>query len=373
MSLIKRSLVIIFANIAVFLTLVSLVAIVPPLLSDAYSLMALIGNKAGMKSEKRIHLPNYQKHEWLNGYYKEQALLNTVYYDYIGWRRSEFKGKFINIDANGYRRHDTTADKTKSSVWLFGGSTMWGTGVPDLMTIPAYTHKLLKINTFNFGETAYTAHQNLNLLIKEYLSGGNPKYVVFYDGVNDVAHKCRGELNYYSGAREWQIRSALESRFSDKSELLSALRPSIEIIKQPFVHLTKGKKYYDCDTNSEKANHIARAIITDWEIARHIVESNGGVFIPILQPVAYIGRPNITHLSGVVSNTELQNQYISVYREIVRSLDNSKQKYYNLTPTFDGIEQVYIDFCHVTPDGNLRVAHEITKIINDIEAKGKHI
>jgi hypothetical protein len=36
---------------------------------------------------------------------------------------------------------------------------------------------------------------------------------------------------------------------------------------------------------------------------------------------------------------------------------------YDLTPTFDGKDYIYIDFCHVTKQGNQLVADTLTQVL----------
>ena len=72
-------------------------------------------------------------------------------------------------------------------------------------TIPSQFTQLTGYHTENFGKSAYTAHQGLEMLIRLLQDGHRPNIVVFYDGANDVIHKCRSELNAWSHAREHQI------------------------------------------------------------------------------------------------------------------------------------------------------------------------
>ena len=107
---------------------------------------------------------------------------------YVHFRRDEFHGKFINTEADGTRRTvkgHPAADSKK--VFMFGGSTLWGTGVADDKTIPSIVQALLGdgYDVYNFGDSAYVSTQELNVLLQLLAQGNIPDIVIFYDGVND--------------------------------------------------------------------------------------------------------------------------------------------------------------------------------------------
>ena len=192
----------ILINLLVFFVIISSIIIIPPLLLDGYKgLRNNILNNFLIKTDSRAKLPNYKDVDWAKKHFIELNKLSSKYYDYIGWRRNEFIGKTININKKGFRinsKENKKADHAKNEVWFYGGSTIWGTGTIDEKTIPSIFEKISNLSSSNFGESGYTTQQNLNLLIKNYLMEGKPKIVFFYDGINDIANKCRKELNFFS-------------------------------------------------------------------------------------------------------------------------------------------------------------------------------
>lgn len=364
MSWIKKSATVVAINFGVLLGMLALIALVPPLLADLgsgsyHAYKKLFPSTVSRKST----LPPYENYNWSKQHFAEFSALQTTYFDYIGWRRAPFNGETITIDGEGYRRHGK-AGWMQADMWFFGGSTMWGTGVTDSLTIPALFEAVGRMPSFNFGETGYTAHQSLNLLMKAYLTGGKPKHVVFYDGVNDVAHKCRYELNYYSSAREQQIREKLKPLGFAGSSFMSVLAPSIKLLSEPFRKQADKSKLFDCDTNPEKARLVASSLVQDWEIAKKLVEMNGGEFTPVLQPVAHIGSPNLKHLPKVAADDTLRRQYQVVYAEIKQLLKDRHLQYFDASALFDGSEPIYIDFCHVGPGGNKKLANGIQQFLS---------
>ena len=142
-----------------------------------------------------------------NPFRRSSHTLTSQYISYIGWRREPFKGKTINL-AGPYAQRATVgaAILAKPSVYFFGGSTMWGTGADDADTIPSLVTQLGGFRSENYGECGLYRTPEPGLLVELLQDGHRPDVVVFYDGVNEVAHKCRSELTPKSHAREGHIK-----------------------------------------------------------------------------------------------------------------------------------------------------------------------
>ncbi len=116
-------------------------------------------------------------------------------YVYFG-RNPSYAGRYISIDSAGHRvtPQPTTADAPAARVFLFGGSTMWGTSQRGDRTMAAEVARRLqplagpgrRIEVVNFGETGYVNTQELLQLMLALRAGNVPDVVLFYDGLNDV-------------------------------------------------------------------------------------------------------------------------------------------------------------------------------------------
>lgn len=361
MGTLKTALTTVFMNLLVLLALVCLVIVGPPAVLDLYKL-------ATARPDARAALPNYKGITWAGKHFAEFAAMRTTYHDFIGWRRQAYAGETITIDANGYRRHAGSPEPEQAQTWVFGGSTVWGPGVADAMTIPAYVQQFSKTPTFNFGESAYTAHQSYNLLIKQYLGGGRPKRVVFYDGANEVVIKCRAELTYFSAAQEVAIRERMHGLSQGSSLSAEVFAPALQAVRRFAEQRSRAAssgslEAFDCHTDALKRQRIAAALVMDWRMARDLVERNGGQFLAVLQPVSYTGQPNLQHLPAVHQDGLLKQQYDAVYAEIVKQLATEKLPYADLTRAFDGPSLLYIDFAHVAPPGNEIIGRRIAELL----------
>jgi len=312
------------------------------------------------------NLPNYAGVDWARTHFVEIGSLSSVYVSYIGWRRKPFHGQTITLDGPYAQRATVgSASPDKPSVYFFGGSTMWGTGSDDANTIPSLVTQLGGFRSENYGESAYTAHQSLALLIQLLQEGHRPNVVVFYDGANDVSQKCRSELTAKSHAREAQISAALATAKPQNAY-------GLQYMAGPFVGLAavvsngiserrrdSEGQYFACHTDPLRAQQIADYLFQDWEVARRLVESYGGKFIGILQPVAYYSSTKLAHLQ--LGDT-LKQQFEAVY-PLVRKRMAGQPNLYDFTDVLDRQEYHYIDFCHLSPNGNRYVAERLVEVL----------
>ncbi len=316
-------------------------------------------------------LPNYDHVDWALDHFTEYDNLTKGSYEaFYGWRRPEIHGKTINVDANG-RRHTYSAPGTPKDkvIAFFGGSTTWGTGANDENTIPSDFAKLNpNYEAINYGETGYLAHQNLNLLMQEHFGGFRPDVVVFYDGVNDVWNKCRRENDVFSHAREQMIRVVLDEH--EDNSYLALIGPMMDFIGRARRTLAgraekAARSSYDCHEDAAKAEQVARYLLSDWLVAKELVESGGGEFVAILQPQAYGGTSRLDHLK---LDPALGWQYAAVYPKVVELLDREfpelRDNFVDLRTALDQDDYFYIDWCHLSPNGNAIIAERINEAVS---------
>jgi hypothetical protein len=94
-------------------------------------------------------------------------------------------------------------------------------------------------------------------------------------------------------------------------------------------------------------------------MARKLIEAHGGRFIGILQPVAHFSetRKDHIHLADIQ-----RKQYEAVY-PLIRTAMAGRPGLHDFTGILDRDEYIYIDFCHVSPNGNRLVAQKIVELL----------
>jgi hypothetical protein len=320
-------------------------------------------------SDRKSRLPNYSAIPWARTHFAEFASLKGDYLSYIGWRRPLFKGETINIVGQFHQRATVgTTDATKPSIYFFGGSTMWGTGADDANTIPSLVSQIGGFRAENFGESAWVAHQSLTLLIQLLQDGRRPDVVVFYDGVNEVSHKCRSETGPRAHAREASIRAALAStRAENVYGLQYMAEPLVGVARVVSERIavwtgSRGARtggQFACHTDADRARRVADALIQDWEMARKLTEAHGGRFIGILQPVAHFSATRKDH----IRLADIQRKQFEAVYPLIRARMAGRPGLHDLTGVLDRDEHIYIDFCHVSPNGNRYVAQRIVELL----------
>jgi hypothetical protein len=146
---------------------------------------------------------------------------------YLEWRERPFRGRFVNVDENGFRsvanQGPWPPDASKFNVFVFGGSTTFGYGVADNETIPSRLQELLgaalkeDVRVYNFGQAAYQSVQERILFERLLAAGFAPHAAVFIDGLNDFYDL--GETPGFT----WYLSPAFDGKLPARSSLLAGL------------------------------------------------------------------------------------------------------------------------------------------------------
>ena len=197
------------------------------------------------------------------------------YRDYTVWRHNDTSGETITIK-NGIRKTTKPLNNTlNKEYWFFGGSTTWGYGVNDANTYPSHIAAKFNVKAVNFGEIAYIARQSLALLnniiiTSEERLNNKEITVIFYDGVNEVATRCRHEGRLLSTAHEIQIRRVFDNRLRDVqysyartfAQLLDMISDIGRKTGLYSLRPDNANALYSCHSNPKKARAIARTLVS---------------------------------------------------------------------------------------------------------------
>jgi hypothetical protein len=98
-------------------------------------------------------------------------------------------------------------------------------------------------------------------------------------------------------------------------------------------------------------------------MAEQLVVSYGGRFIGILQPAVYFSQTRHDHVRDEPSLRDLRAQFQAIYPMVERSMTEDGALH-NLVGALDVDEYVYVDFCHLSPNGNALIAARVAEILN---------
>jgi hypothetical protein len=143
------------------------------------------------------------------------------YEPFTGFRDRPFRGKFVNVDPAGFRFSKDQAPwpphPGATNVFVFGGSTTFGVGLPDDETIPSYLQECAPANhssghpaVYNFGRLSYFSSQELILFLQLLNAGFVPQVAVFIDGYNEFA-SADGQPRYADRIRSFMDGQAYSS------------------------------------------------------------------------------------------------------------------------------------------------------------------
>ena len=358
MNLIK----IIFINIFITFSLIGMVLLTPPFINMSNQIIK------GVNPDDRSKLQLYASYDWADIHFEELNGLLTTYYNYIIWRRDDYKGSTINIK-NGLRKtiNNPHSNPSASQSWFFGGSTTWGTGVNDTFTYPSLFAQNTNDFVTNFGESGYIARQSLaylqNYLIQNKLKDMLGIKVIFYDGINDIMLRCRVEVTKLATAREVQIQSNVTHHFQSLGfkRTFGQLENFVRKLNTKF---TPTEELYKCDSDKNRAKEIANTLVDTWEIASQLIEGRGGKFFAILQPVSFVENADTNYLNLNLDGPEA-SQFKAVYPLIKEAAASRNINFIDLTDIYNDCNNCYIDFAHVGPQGHqILVSKLITFLSN---------
>jgi len=257
----------------------------------------------------------YANAPWFRRYMAEyDQTFRLRWKPYVYFRRPAFHGEFINVDSLGHRRTipgpRSAADTVR--VFVFGGSTMWGTHLRDSTTIPSVLATKLAaaaptdvaFDVTNFGESGYVSTQGLLELQMQLRAGHLPDVVIFYDGINDVASAVQQReaglpQNEFNRAREFDDGRAIYgsetgagSEWRAAKVIGSAVVQRLQVVQRFAAALRRG-------ASAPPPADLPRAIVDAYVANVDVVEALRGrygfralyVWQPTLQTTAKVLTP----------------------------------------------------------------------------------
>ena len=239
----------------------------------------------------------------------------------------------------------------------------------------------------NFGEAGWNSRQSLNLLITLLRNDLKPNLIIAFEGVNEIMHPCRSEINRIpTTSYEMRIKSLLKpygffnlliSKFINNSfikfliepyqYLFYALNLSDHDINDPY------KNMFNCKEDILKSNDIADELLNNWYSAYLLSKEKDIQFIAILQPHLYNSVSYIKHI-----NFKLERRFEKPLNVVYPLIKNKIEEYCLIDKNFcesildatnwiNTDKEVYLDYFHLSGDGNKIIAKEIYKNIKNIK------
>ena len=352
-------------------------------------------------AEPRIAADAYADAPWVKDYYEEFDRSYAVQWrPYVYWRRKPFHGEYINVDADGIRM-TTPAPPQESHppvrVFMFGGSTLWGTGARDAFTIPSIltrelSNRGLPAEVTNFGESGYVSTQEVIALLRRLQTGPPPDVVIFYDGVNDVYSAYQQRVaglpqNEFNRVDEFNLSQpgGLKRRaFMDLRDVAARLST---------VRLTKGLLGLT-GTSREPGGydnplHVEGPAPDDEALASDVLATYAGN-VEIVKALGehyrfqslFYWQPTVFDKAHLTEYERMQRAELQGIAPLVRATDEAVRRsglaerpgifFHDLSRAFADVrEPVYIDWCHLGEAGNRTIAKAIAGDVLRLLAPGE--
>jgi len=315
----------------------------------------------------------YEGQPWAKTHWREyDSSRKQLYQPYVVWRRAPYRGETIVVDAEGLRRTEHShCDSKAFTIYMFGGSTLWGTGSPDWGTIPSLLAEMYEkagrpVCVWNYGESAWVSTQQVvKLLLELKRTDRKPDLVLFYDGINDVfASWQSGGLDVHQNFD--RIKAQFETRGEAKEGTFNylLLTNTLQLLQRTAARRRPDAGRGDMQRAAEAtATHYFRNIDVVDVLAKHY----GFAYAFFWQPVIFTdAKPLTAEEKGIRGSRSkawpgAEQIYQSTY-ERVRAAD--RRNLFYIADTFDSYKgNLYLDFAHVPPEGNRLVAARMYEIL----------
>ncbi|MDH5515319.1 MAG: hypothetical protein OEY45_09175 [Gammaproteobacteria bacterium] len=273
---------------------------------------------------------------------------------------NNYSGKFFNV-ADNIRVTTDAPPASSSNIYLFGGSTVYNSEVPDAYTISSYLQRELVRNgyqqyrVYNLGVTSINTNQQLERLKQTALEEND--LVIFYDGVNEVVQ------GVMFGNTEGTITGSERNR-PVWQKLMYKVASHSYIVRRTLAGSVRNYRINDLEERISRTVERYRQNIVE---AMNHTRNRGANFMHFLQPSLFsLARPgeyeqNLLLLEIVPIQAE--HAFRAAYPQLEQVVVENRNRGipdFSLTSAFDDLDDpVYLDFCHVNHTGNMAIAAAI--------------
>lgn len=301
---------------------------------------------------------------------------DTVYTPFVEYRTAAYQSADFTVFDDGVRSNGNGRVDPASAgpkVFVFGGSTTLGAGVPDDETIPAHMEKALAttgrddVRVFNFGTVSYHSTQERIALERLLTAGVKPDVAVFVDGDADFYHCAIPDDS------AWNERLSQVTMARSRLPLLRELAARSNVLQ--FVRHLGGDKSVlvhewgrFCETDAE-VDAVIRRLDTNRRILDAMGERLGFKVVFVQQPVptySYDNRkrpfPVKEEVLGYHMNAARGYPRLAEMRAAGQLWDKGLLWLAEMEPV-EG--NAYIDAVHYSPAFNKAIGERVATVLAD--------
>ena len=331
--------------------------------------------------DSRIHADSYDDSSWLGAYYSELDRSSQARWEpYIYWRRSPYHGNYINIDSDGNRLTVNSAStRAPLKIFMFGASTLWGTGDRDEFTIPSILAKDLEksgvdCKVVNFSEAGFVSTQQIIQLMLQLQKNNIPDIVIFYGGGSDTLSAYQQgvaglPVNEFNRVREFNLSKP--ERFWPMTFW--------EMVNK---HSADSLGIYDGSKNVSRDPLLAQQVVqiytNNLKLMKALSVAYGFKSLSYLEPAIFQKKHLSSYETGVRDQEahardkkqSLEDFFDTTHDLFEKSIPNLQKDYslYDVSMIFSDVsEPIFLDWAHVGEKGNgilaQRMAEDVEKVV----------
>jgi len=303
-----------------------------------------------------------------------------TYHPYVLWRHRPFQGSMINVSENGVRRTShIQCDEPSFTIWMFGDSSMWGTGATDDETIPSYLasdydREGRRVCVVNYGEAGWENTQEVIELMEQLKHGPHkPNVVIFYDGGTEAfnayqSHRADTPTNYTSFEKyldNWSTQQMPGFSYLQQTNTYRLLDK--EAGKLSRGHKSEKSSAIADDEVEALAGSIMQNYQQNMDIVELLAQHYGFRAIFTWYPVIVVGHKRLTpYEKHAVEESEQDFPGITrIYRAAYFHCEEThRPNLYYLGDVFDHQNGwLFLGNSHLKPEGNRIVAERLFRIL----------
>jgi len=333
----------------------------------------------------RAKADDYRKVSWGDNYFKAFHESHSERWEpYVYWRRKGYSSQYINIDTTGLRVTPNPEIRSEhvQRLFMFGGSTMWGTGARDSFTIPALVatelrNRGIRIEAVNFGETAFVSTQEVIVLLRQLQKGNIPDLVVFYDGVNDTYSAYQQGV---AGLAHNESHRVQEFNLLKRLPELKGMVVKDVVSNLATVRLTKdllgiGKIESKPEYDARVAEEAVNLYLNNLALVKALAVSYKFKYRFYWQPTIFLKNKLSDYEKAEYDRQqELEKFYEETYRLVREKTTPPREdkSFHDLSAIFLHEEEpIYIDWIHLSERGNAVIAQAMAEEISHLIQSGE--
>lgn len=315
------------------------------------------------------------------GFYREVLAegwgggMEIDYQPFVEYASRPRAGKHFNIREPGFRVPSggaTNLNGPNKRIFVFGGSTVFGMGVSDNETIPAYLQEAFReagrddVDVFNFSTVGYYSTQERILFERLINLGYVPDLTVFVDGLNDSIScdipDTTGVSRRLEKAMTGGSGRTLAETYADRSNIVKLIG-----YYTAGLSVARDRPGATCTAEPQQIAAMVRRLDSNRRMIRGISDALGIRALFVQQPVTHYGFDDTLRPLDPPDVTVNKLSIRGFYNTIVAAREEGRLLTEDvLWLEMERIESnMYVDDVHYTPMFNQHLARQIFAHIAD--------